>query len=55
MIDHGGVGVGDYARSKAFYEQAPAPLGLSFMLEPVPQVGLTGNNIEVVSHGPGSE
>ena len=43
MIDHVGVGVSDYARSKAFYEQALAPLGLSFMLEPVPEVGGFGD------------
>ena len=43
MIDHVGVGVSVYARSKAFYEQALAPLGLSFMLEPVPEVGGFGD------------
>ena len=35
MIDHTGFGVSDYARSKAFYEQALAPLGLTLLLEPM--------------------
>jgi catechol 2,3-dioxygenase-like lactoylglutathione lyase family enzyme len=35
MVDHVGFGVSDYARSKAFYEQALAPLGISLLLEPV--------------------
>ncbi|MGH6990229.1 MAG: VOC family protein [Stellaceae bacterium] len=33
MIDHITFAVGDYARSKAFYEQALAPLGLTPMVE----------------------
>jgi catechol 2,3-dioxygenase-like lactoylglutathione lyase family enzyme len=36
MIDHVGISVGDYARSKAFYEQALAPLGISLLMEPAP-------------------
>ena len=35
MIDHAGIGVRDYARSKAFYEQALAPLGITLLMEPV--------------------
>jgi catechol 2,3-dioxygenase-like lactoylglutathione lyase family enzyme len=35
MIDHVGFGVSDYQRSKAFYERALAPLGLSLLLEPI--------------------
>jgi catechol 2,3-dioxygenase-like lactoylglutathione lyase family enzyme len=35
MIDHVGIGVRDYAASKAFYEQALAPLGMSLLMEPV--------------------
>ena len=38
MLDHVGFGVSDHARSKAFYEQALAPLGLTLLLEPVPDV-----------------
>jgi catechol 2,3-dioxygenase-like lactoylglutathione lyase family enzyme len=33
MIDHMGFGCSDYARSKAFYEQALAPLGMSVAME----------------------
>jgi catechol 2,3-dioxygenase-like lactoylglutathione lyase family enzyme len=39
MLDHVGIGVSDYPRSKAFYEQALAPLGLTLLLEPVAAVG----------------
>ncbi|HUA12211.1 MAG TPA: VOC family protein [Solirubrobacteraceae bacterium] len=34
MLDHAGFGVGDYARSKAFYEEALAPLGIGLLAEP---------------------
>src|SRR5690349_8470049 len=34
MLDHVGFGVSDYARSKAFYEQALAPLGIALLMEP---------------------
>lgn len=33
MIDHIGFPVSDYARSKAFYEKALAPLGYSIVME----------------------
>lgn len=33
MIDHIGVSVTDYAKSKAFYEKALAPLGYAFLYE----------------------
>jgi catechol 2,3-dioxygenase-like lactoylglutathione lyase family enzyme len=33
MLDHVGIGVGDYARSKAFYEAALAPLGFTVVME----------------------
>ncbi|SMC23177.1 Catechol 2,3-dioxygenase [Andreprevotia lacus DSM 23236] len=33
MIDHTGVGVTDFARSKSFYEQALAPLGYAKLME----------------------
>jgi catechol 2,3-dioxygenase-like lactoylglutathione lyase family enzyme len=35
MIDHAGFGVSDYQRSKAFYEQALAPLGVTLLMEPM--------------------
>jgi catechol 2,3-dioxygenase-like lactoylglutathione lyase family enzyme len=37
MIDHAGFGVSDYQRSKAFYEQALAPLGVTLLMEPMGQ------------------
>jgi catechol 2,3-dioxygenase-like lactoylglutathione lyase family enzyme len=43
MLDHIGLGVGDYERSKDFYEQALAPLGLQLMMEPVPGIGGFGD------------
>ena len=33
MIDHTGVSVSNFTRSKAFYEQALAPLGYSLIME----------------------
>jgi catechol 2,3-dioxygenase-like lactoylglutathione lyase family enzyme len=35
MIDHTGIGVSDYARSKAFYAAALAPLGIELLMEPM--------------------
>ena len=39
MLDHVGFAVSDYQRSKAFYEQALAPLGVTLLMEPVENVG----------------
>jgi catechol 2,3-dioxygenase-like lactoylglutathione lyase family enzyme len=33
MLDHLGFTISDYERSKAFYEQALAPLGITLLLE----------------------
>jgi len=33
ILDHVGLNVTDYARSKRFYEQALAPLGISLIME----------------------
>lgn len=33
MLDHVGIAVADYARSRSFYEQALAPLGMKLLLE----------------------
>ncbi len=33
IIDHLGVGVADYAKSKAFYTQCLAPLGIKLVME----------------------
>jgi catechol 2,3-dioxygenase-like lactoylglutathione lyase family enzyme len=38
MLDHMGLEVSDFERSKAFYEGALAPLGISVLLEPAPGV-----------------
>jgi len=35
MLDHTGFGVTDYQRSKAFYERALAPLGITLLMEPM--------------------
>jgi catechol 2,3-dioxygenase-like lactoylglutathione lyase family enzyme len=37
-LDHVGIDVSDYEASKAFYEQALAPLGLKVIMEPVPGI-----------------
>jgi catechol 2,3-dioxygenase-like lactoylglutathione lyase family enzyme len=40
MIDHVGFSVSDYARAKAFYEKALAPLGYTLVMEvTAPQAG----------------
>jgi catechol 2,3-dioxygenase-like lactoylglutathione lyase family enzyme len=45
MLDHVGLEVREYARSRAFYEQALAPLGYQLMLEPVERVGGFGDHM----------
>jgi catechol 2,3-dioxygenase-like lactoylglutathione lyase family enzyme len=35
MLDHVGIEVGDFARSKEFYEAALEPLGIRLLMEPV--------------------
>jgi catechol 2,3-dioxygenase-like lactoylglutathione lyase family enzyme len=37
-LDHVGIDVSDYETSKAFYENALAPLGMKLMMEPVPGI-----------------
>src|SRR4051812_44234319 len=39
IIDHVSLNVTDYARSKAFYTQALAPLGITLMMEFGPAAG----------------
>src|SRR5919204_904873 len=39
MIDHVGIDVGDYERSKKFYVEALGPLGYELVMEPVENVG----------------
>jgi len=43
MLDHLGLDVTDYDRSKAFYEKALAPLGIALIMEPVPRIGGFGS------------
>lgn len=33
MLDHVGIGISDFARSKAFYDKALAPLGIGLVME----------------------
>ena len=35
MLDHVGLGVTDYQRSKAFDQKALAPLGITVLMEPM--------------------
>ena len=44
VLDHMGFAVRDYDRSKAFYEQALAPLGLSLVKEPMRQAAGFGRD-----------
>ena len=44
MLDHVGFGVSDYQRSKAFYERALVPLGISLLLEPKGQAAGFGKD-----------
>jgi catechol 2,3-dioxygenase-like lactoylglutathione lyase family enzyme len=37
MLDHIGIGVSDFARSKAFYDKALAPLGITLVMEVTPE------------------
>jgi catechol 2,3-dioxygenase-like lactoylglutathione lyase family enzyme len=39
MIDHIGIDVDDYERSKRFYAEALGPLGYELMMEPMENVG----------------
>ena len=44
MLDHLGLDVTDYERSKAFYERALTPLGIELIMEPVPGIGGFGED-----------
>jgi catechol 2,3-dioxygenase-like lactoylglutathione lyase family enzyme len=43
VLDHIGLNVSDYDRSRAFYERALAPLGFSLLMEPAPHTGGFGS------------
>jgi catechol 2,3-dioxygenase-like lactoylglutathione lyase family enzyme len=47
LLDHAGFPVADYARSKAFYQQALAPLGYSLIME----VAQQGNDSPAAGFG----
>ncbi|MEX2108841.1 MAG: VOC family protein [Solirubrobacterales bacterium] len=49
MIDHVDIEVGDFARSKAFYEGALEPLGIRLLMEPAEGSAGFGKDTE---HGP---
>jgi len=44
MLDHLGINVSDYDRSRDFYVQALAPLGYSLLMEPLPSIGGFGRD-----------
>jgi catechol 2,3-dioxygenase-like lactoylglutathione lyase family enzyme len=44
MLDHTGINVSDYDRSRAFYERALAPLGYSLLMEPIARTGGFGRD-----------
>ena len=44
MLDHLGIAVEDFGRSKAFYQQALAPLGIELLMEPIPGIAGFGEN-----------
>ena len=44
MLDHVGINVSDYERSREFYERALAPLGFSLLMEPIPRTGGFGSD-----------
>jgi len=44
MLDHLGINVSDYDRSREFYAQALTPLGYSLLMEPMPRIGGFGRD-----------
>jgi catechol 2,3-dioxygenase-like lactoylglutathione lyase family enzyme len=58
-LDHVGLNVSEYQDSKAFYQSALAPLGMTLLMEPVPEAGGFGADfpffwIAKREHGPNS-
>jgi catechol 2,3-dioxygenase-like lactoylglutathione lyase family enzyme len=47
IIDHIGLAVGDYEKSKQFFSRALAPLGIELVVE---IGGYAGHNVEAVCH-----
>lgn len=54
MIDHLKLQVADVARSRAFYEEALAPLGWRVLMEPAPGVLGFGGDFPFFWIGPGA-
>ena len=44
MLDHIGINVSDYDRSRDFYTRALAPLGFSLLMQPAPQAAGFGRD-----------
>jgi catechol 2,3-dioxygenase-like lactoylglutathione lyase family enzyme len=44
VLDHLGINVSDYDRSRDFYSHALAPLGLRLLMEPMPRIGGFGGD-----------
>lgn len=44
MLDHVGLNVSDYGRSRDFFARALAPLGFSLLMEPAPGIGGFGRD-----------
>jgi catechol 2,3-dioxygenase-like lactoylglutathione lyase family enzyme len=44
MLDHVGLNVSDYGRSRDFFARALAPLGFSLLMEPAPGTGGFGRD-----------
>jgi catechol 2,3-dioxygenase-like lactoylglutathione lyase family enzyme len=45
MLDHVGLEVTDFDRSREFYEMALAPLGIAVVMSPVPQAAGFGSEV----------
>ncbi len=50
MLDHVGIEVSDFGRSKAFYDRALEPLGIELLMEPVE--GVAAGYGSETEHGP---
>jgi catechol 2,3-dioxygenase-like lactoylglutathione lyase family enzyme len=53
ILDHFGFGVSDYARAKAFYSEALAPLGIALVMEVGPEQ--TGGTVRACGFGKGGK
>ena len=51
MIDHIGIGAGDFEQSRRFYEAALAPLGMSVVMEVTPEMSGGYHGVGLGSQG----